>query len=44
MATPAGTAAGEYVTLEDYPENVVYLKLSHDRTVLLPQSLDIPIN
>ena len=35
----------EYLTLEsDYPEDVVYLKLSHDRTVLLPQTLDIPIN
>lgn len=39
-----GDGGWEYVTLEDYPENVVYLKLSHDRTVLLPQSLDIPIN
>lgn len=35
----------EYLTLEsDYPEDVVYLKLSHDRTVRLPQPLDIPIN
>lgn len=33
------------LTLEsDYPEDVVYLKLSHDRTVRLPQPLDIPIN
>ena len=32
------------MTLEDDPEDVVYLKLSHDRAVLLPQSLDIPIN
>ena len=39
-----GDGGWEYVILEDYPENVVYLKLSHDRTVLLPQSLDIPIN
>ena len=39
-----GDGGWEYVTLEDYPEDVVYLKLSHDRTVLLPQSLDIPIN
>ena len=42
--TIQGYSGWEYVTLEDYPENVVYLKLSHDRTVLLPQSLDIPIN
>ena len=35
----------EYLTLEsDYPEDVVYLFLSHDRTVFLPQPLDIPIN
>ena len=35
----------EYLTLEsDYPEDVVYLFLSHDRTVRLPQPLDIPIN
>ena len=39
-----GDGGWEYVTLEDYPENVVYLKLSHDRTVLLPQPLSIPIN
>lgn len=39
-----GDGGWEYVTLEDYPEDVVYLKLSHDRAVLLPQSLDIPIN
>ena len=37
--------AQEYLTLEDnYPEDVVYLFLSYDSTVLLPQSLDIPIN
>ena len=35
----------EYLTLEDnYPEDVVYLFLSYDSTVFLPQSLDIPIN
>ena len=39
-----GDGGWEYVTLEDYPEDVVYLKLSHDRTVLLPQPLSIPIN
>ena len=35
----------EYLTLEDnYPEDVVYLFLSYDSTVFLPQPLDIPIN
>lgn len=37
--------AQEDLTLEDnYPEDVVYLFLSYDSTVLLPQTLDIPIN
>lgn len=37
--------AQEDLTLEDnYPEDVVYLFLSYDSTVFLPQSLDIPIN
>lgn len=36
--------AEEYLTLEDYPEDVVYLFLSYDSTVSLPQTLDIPIN
>ena len=34
----------EYVTLEGYPGDVVYLSLSYDRSVLLSQPLDLPLN